>query len=234
MRLLSVAALQVSPVVGDPEATLARFERRVRALRRELPGLQLVVAPEHHLPALGGLGDGTPSGDDLAVPVPGPLTDRLAALARDTGLWLVPGSIVERSAAGIHNTAVVLSPDGEVAATYRKCFPWLPYERIVPGRSFVTFDLPGVGRVGLAICHDGAFPEVFRQLAWMGAEVVLQPTLTSTSDRAAEVVLARANAIVNQLYLVNVNVRHRSGSAGRSSSIPRASCASRPAPATRC
>jgi formamidase len=57
----------------------------------------------------------------------------------------------------------------------------------------------------LAICHDGAFPEVFRQLAWCGAEVVLQPTLTTTSDRDAETVLARANAIANQLYLVNVN-----------------------------
>ena len=74
-----------------------------------------------------------------------------------------------------------------------------------PATEFVAFEIAGVGRVGLAICYDGFFPEAFRQLAWMGAEVVLQPTLTTTSDRAAELVMARANAIVNQLYVVNVN-----------------------------
>ena len=64
---------------------------------------------------------------------------------------------------------------------------------------------PNVGRVGLAICYDGFFPEVIRQLAWLGAEVVIQPTLTTTSDREAELIAARANAIFNQLYVVNVN-----------------------------
>jgi formamidase len=120
-------------------------------------------------------------------------------------LWLVPGSVYERTDEGIANTAVAISPEGELIAAYRKCFPWQPYETSVPGRRLVTFDVPDVGRVGLAICHDGAFPEVFRQLAWSGAEVVLQPTLTTTSDRDAETVLARANAIANQLYVVNVN-----------------------------
>ena len=57
----------------------------------------------------------------------------------------------------------------------------------------------------LAICYDGFFPEVIRQLAWLGAEVVIQPTLTTTSDREAELIAARANAIFNQLYVVNVN-----------------------------
>ena len=52
---------------------------------------------------------------------------------------------------------------------------------------------------------------MFRQLAWMGAEVVLQPTLTTTSDRAAELVLARANAIFNQLYVVNLNASDPAG-----------------------
>jgi formamidase len=99
----------------------------------------------------------------------------------------------------------VLSPDGELITVYRKCFPWQPYEESVPGTRLVTFDVADVGRIGLAICHDGAFPEVFRQLAWMGAELVLQPTLTTTIDREAELVLARANAIANQLYVVSVN-----------------------------
>jgi formamidase len=207
VRLLSLAALQISPVTGDPEATLNEFERRVAILRESFNELQLVVVPELHLAAVGGFFDEAPGmAEALAVAIPGELTDRLCRLAAEHHLWLVPGSIYERGEAGaIHNTAVAVSPEGELIAAYRKCFPWQPYEESAPGTRLVTFDIPDVGRVGLAICHDGAFPEVFRQLAWMGAEVVLQPTLTTTIDRDVELVLARANAIANQLYVVNVN-----------------------------
>src|SRR3954471_23206102 len=207
MRLLSLCALQITPIPGELEATLEHFEHRVRVVAQTFPAVQLIVAPELHLAAVGGIFDEeTGHTERAAVDVPGPLTDRLGALARETGLWLVPGSVYERAAdGGAHNTAVVLSPDGDLVATYRKCFPWQPYEETVPGTRVETFEIPDVGRVGLAICHDGAFPELFRALAWSGAEVVLQPTLTTTSDRDAELVLARANAIANQVYVVSVN-----------------------------
>jgi formamidase len=205
-RSLFVAGLQTAGVPGDPEATLARLERDVRTLRSTFEGLELVVAPELHLMALLPLlGEPGPSEEELAVDVPGALTDRLGALARETGLWLVPGSVYERTADGIANTAVVLSPAGELVTTYRKCFPWQPYETTVPGTQTVCFDIDGVGRFGLAICHDGAFPEVFRSLAWHGAEAVLQVTLTDTSDRDIETVVVRANAYLNQVAVVNVN-----------------------------
>ena len=138
--------------------------------------------------------------------LPGTLTDRLGAIARETRLWIVAGSVYERGEIGrIHNTAIVISPEGGLFARYRKVFPWRPTEHTAPGDGFVTFDIPDIGRIGLAICYDGFFPEVIRQLAWLGAEVVIQPTLTTTSDREAELVAARANAIFNQLYVVNVN-----------------------------
>jgi formamidase len=206
-RSLFVAALQTAGVPGDPAATLERFERHVRALRSTFDGLQLVVAPELHLMALASLleADGLPAEEELAVDVPGELTERLGALARETGLWLVPGSVFERVDGGVANTALVLSPAGELVASYRKCFPWQPYETSRPGRRTVCFDIPDVGRFGLAICHDGAFPEIFRSLAWQGAEAIFQLVLTETSDRDTETVIARASAIVNQLAVVNVN-----------------------------
>jgi len=205
-RSLFVAGLQTAGIPDDPAATLAQFERRVRALAATFDGVQLVLAPELHLMALPGLLDETEgSTADRAVPVPGPLTERLGALARETGLWLVPGSVFEQTEEGIFNTALVFSPRGELVTTYRKCFPWQPYETTLPGRRVVCFDVDGVGRLGLAICHDGVFPEVFRQLAWDGAEAILQVSLTGTSDRDAEVAVARANAIVNQVHVVNVN-----------------------------
>ena len=106
---------------------------------------------------------------------------------------------------GLYNTAVVIQPDGELAASYRKIFPWRPFEPFKPGDRFVVFDLPGAGRIGLGICYDIWYPEVARQLAWLGAEVILFPAQTSTCDRAQELVLARAAAIANQTFVVSVN-----------------------------
>ncbi len=206
MRTLSIAALQTAPVPRDPEATLERLAQRAAAVRRTVPHAQLLLAPELHLSAPPPLLDEHDGyADRVAVGIPGPLTDRLGEIAVESALWLVPGSVYERAGERVFNTAVAISPEGELVATYRKAFPWQPLETTDPGDHFVTFEIPGVGRIGLAICYDGFFPEAFRQLAWMGAEVVLHPTLTTTSDRGAELVTARANAIVNQLYVVNVN-----------------------------
>jgi len=207
LRTLSIAALQTASVAGDPEATLRVLRERAGAVRAAVPHAQLLLLPELHLSAPPALLDehgGYP--DRVAVEIPGPLTARLGEIARQSGLWLVPGSVYERAADGsMHNTALVLSPEGDLVASYRKVFPWQPHEACAAGDRFVTFDIPDLGRIGLAICYDGNFPETFRQLAWMGAEVVLQPTLTTTSDRDAELVMARANAIFNQLYVVSLN-----------------------------
>jgi formamidase len=215
-RSLFVAALQTAGIPNDPAGTLVQFEQRVRSARSLLDGVQLVLAPELHLMALPGLLDESDGAmQERAVEIPGALTARLGALAKETGVWLVPGSVWERTDEGIYNTALVFSPQGELVTSYRKCFPWQPFETSRPGRSVVTFDIEGIGKLGLAICHDGVFPEVFRQLAWDGAEAILQVVLTGTSDRDAEVVVARANAIVNQVHIVNVNAASPVGN-GRS------------------
>jgi predicted amidohydrolase len=213
VRALSIAALQTTPVFRDPEATLAALGGRARAAQQALPHLQLLLLPELHLsapPPILEEDDGY--GRGVAAKLPGQLTERLAELAVSTGLWLVPGSVYERGDDGhLYNTALAISPDGELAARYRKVFPWQPHESCTPGDRFVTFDIPEVGRIGIAICYDVLFPEAFRQLAWMGAEVILIPTLTTTSDRNAELVAARAHAIFNQLYVVSLNAATPAG-----------------------
>lgn len=218
-RLLPIVAVQGSPVPWDPEATLAKLEAEARRLHREFPRTSLLCYPEYYLNALQPFTDPPPDApgmEEMAVPVPGPLTDRLCKLAADLECWLVPGTFFERAEEGpIYNTAVAISPAGEIVARYRKVFPWRPWEAVEAGTEFVTFDVEGVGRIGLMTCYDGWFPEVSRQLAWMGAEVILQPGATYTSDRPQELVLARANAIANQAYLVNVNTAAPCGS-GRS------------------
>jgi predicted amidohydrolase len=217
LRALSLAALQTAPVPRDPEATLGLLAGRVRALRATVPHAQLAVFPELHLSAPPpALEEHSGYGREAAVEIPGPLTQALGRIAAESEIWLVPGSVYELGPDGrMHNTALVLAPDGELVARYRKVFPWRPHEACAPGDEFVTFDIPDVGRVGLAICYDGSFPETFRQLAWMGAEVVLQVNLTTTSDREQELVMARANAIFNQLYVVSLNAATPAG-VGRS------------------
>src|SRR4051812_10902305 len=143
VRTLTVAALQTAPVELDPAATIDRFEQDVRVLAEGFSEVDLVLAPELLLSAVGHPlrePDGYPLA--VAVDVPGPLTERLRALARETGLWLVPGSVYERQGDGVRNTAVVISADGELVGAYRKCFPWQPYEVSEPGTELMTFDIP--------------------------------------------------------------------------------------------
>ena len=147
-----------------------------------------------------------------AQPLPGHVEVELCQIARDLQLWLIPGSIYERDGERIFNTTPVINPRGEVVARYRKMFPFLPYESgVTPGAEFVVFDVPQVGRFGVSICYDMWFPETTRTLAWMGAEVILHPTMTNTIDRELELSIARTNAAVNQCYFFDINCAGRLG-----------------------
>ena len=214
-RTLPILAVQTAPVAWDLPATSDKFASELRALRASYPLTRLFVYPELFLSAIGGMHSATGPGwskQAVAEPIPGPTTERLGALARELGIWLLPGSIYERDDDGrIYNTALAFAPDGGLRARYRKVFPWRPWESPAAGNDFVVFEIDGIGRAGIMICYDGWFPEVPRQLAWLGAEVIFQVTATPTSDRDQEVVLARANAIANQVYVVNVNMGGRPG-----------------------
>jgi formamidase len=214
-RLLHVVGAQVSPVAGDPDATLDKLAHDVRTIRAAFPKAQLYLFPELYLSGE------HPFRSPVSIEgnrhrVPGPLTERLGEIARRARRWLCPGSIYEAAGRRTYNTALLFSPDGTLVATYRKLFPWKPFEVTDPGdRPPRVVDIPRVGRAGLMICYDGWFPEVPRSLAVQGAEVILHPTLTSTPDREEELVLARANAIANQCYVLNVNASLQVGG-GRS------------------
>ncbi|PWE32687.1 carbon-nitrogen hydrolase family protein [Maritimibacter sp. 55A14] len=140
-----------------------------------------------------------------------PLTNDTVALfqedARRHRIWLIPGSMFEKTADGrIFNTSVVIDPQGEIVATYRKMFPFRPYESgISAGTDFCVFDVPEVGRFGLSICYDIWFPETTRHLTAQGVEVLLHPVLTGTTDRDAELAIARATAAQFQCYVIDVN-----------------------------
>src|SRR3954451_13071627 len=133
-RTLVVAGLQTAPVALDPSATWSAFATGVENAKALFDGLDLVMAPELHLSAPGPLlAEPAEYADEVAVEIPGPLTDQLSELARQTGVWLVPGTVYERTADGVANSALVVAPDGDLIGPYRKCFPWQPYECTQPG-----------------------------------------------------------------------------------------------------
>lgn len=143
----------------------------------------------------------------FAQPYPNTDLARFQDAARKHNIWLIPGSMFEKDELGvIYNTASVIDPDGNLVRKYRKMFPFRPYETdVAAGAEFCIFDVPGVGRFGLSICYDIWFPETTRQLTAQGVEVLLHPVLTGTTDRDAELAIARATAAQFQCYVVDVN-----------------------------
>jgi predicted amidohydrolase len=195
MTPFSIAGIQM-PISATTENVTA-MAQRLDVLMLRFPWVQMVLFSE--LCAFG------PS-PRHAQPMPGPAEGVFCELAAHHAVWLVPGSLFERREDGICNTAPVIDPHGQVVARYRKMFPFTPYEAgITPGREFTVFDVPDVGRFGVSICYDMWFPETTRQLAALGAEVILHPTMTDTIDRDVELPIARASATINQCYFFDIN-----------------------------
>ncbi len=144
-----------------------------------------------------------------AEPLDGPRTRQLAEAARRHELFLVAGSVPELAADGqVHDTAIVLTPRGEVAAWHRKAHlygPTLEHRVFAPGDRLTTFDDPVLGRVGLVVGFDGDFPEVARTLALRGARLVVAPSACGVEHAAAWDLLQPAVALTNSQWWVQAN-----------------------------
>ncbi len=205
---------------GDDESVAERVER-VAALVREQRGADLVVLPE--LWAHGGFDYRAWS--ERAEPVDGPVMDAMAKAARDTGVVLHAGSIVERlpdgsgdaadrgpQGRGLWNTSVVIGPDGGRLATYRKIhrFGFGAGEPLLleAGTDVVAPVLPLAGEqvvTGLTTCYDLRFPELFRRLVDAAARLVLVPAAWPAARVEAWSLLGRARAIEDQVVIVQCN-----------------------------
>ena len=158
-RNLRVAVVQAAPIPLD--APGAEFRRHLEGVLDASPGVELVAYPELHL-------FGSPRSDPArrrleleaaAEPLDGERCAELGRVAAAYGVWLAPGTVCERGPGGeLYNTTVVFSPSGQLAASYRKIFPWRPFEPYACGTEFVVLELPGTGTIGLNICYDAWFP----------------------------------------------------------------------------
>jgi predicted amidohydrolase len=134
---------------------------------------------------------------ETAEPVPGPTTEYFGQLAAMHDLHIVL-SLYERDQHLVYNTAVLIGPDGELIGKYRKvCLPHGEVEDgVAPGNDYPVFNTR-FGKVGLMVCYDGFFPEVARELANRGAEVIAWP-VWGCNPR-----LATARACENHVYVVS-------------------------------
>jgi len=193
-RNLGIAGIQMTIVRGEDNSN-AMF-KKLNAVAILFPWVDIIFFSELCL-----------SGMDmrLSMSIPNPVLDRFSQWAQKENKWIIPGSFYEKEGDNIYNTSVVISPEGDIIAKYRKIFPWRPLENSDAGEDFCVFDIPGKGRFGLCICYDQWFPELARTLAWMGAEAVFCPTATISPDRTQEMIMAQANAIANQVYWFSLN-----------------------------
>ncbi len=196
MTPFAIAGVQmhVSALHSNVEGMLQRLD----ILMQRFPWTQMVLFSE--LAPFGPL-------PRYAQPFLNDTLERFCAAARHHKVWLIPGSMFEKGPDGrIYNTSAVIDPEGQLVSSYRKMFPFRPYEADVEaGTEFCIFDVPDVGRFGVSICYDIWFPETTRQLTSAGVEVLLHPVLTGTTDRDAELAIARATAAQFQCYVIDVN-----------------------------
>jgi predicted amidohydrolase len=206
---MRAAAVQLSST-PDRDRNLEAADRLTRAAAAE--GAELVVLPEKW-PVLG-TPEQTAAG---AEPLHGAALSWARGAARELGIDLVAGSIAEHvpDADRGANTSVHVGPDGEDRAVYRKIHmfdvevggrTYRESEHEAPGDEIVGSELANGEGLGLTICYDLRFPELFRILAVRGATVITVPAaFTETTTRDHWEVLLRARAIEDQCFVVAAN-----------------------------
>ena len=201
-----VAAVVQMTSTADVERNLAAAEALVALAAGR--GARFVGLPENFA-FLRSEGEPVPEPQDLD----GPWVRRMAEAARRHGVTLLLGSIPERiaGAARVHNTSILLGPDGRVLAAYRKIhlfdidLPGLQHLKesrgVAPGDTVVVAGA-GFAPVGLSICYDLRFPELYRELSRRGARILAVPSaFTERTGKDHWEVLLRARAIENLAYV---------------------------------
>lgn len=191
------------PTVDTPDDLNAQTRRvcdLVGKARRQMPGMDLVVFPEY---CLHGLSMNT----DLAIMcrADGPEVQAFQAACREHVIWGC-FSIMEYNPDGMpYNTGLIIDDRGTVQLFYRKLHPWVPVEPWQPGDLGVPVCAgPNGSTLGLAICHDGMFPEMARECAYKGANIMLRTAGYTAPIRHAWRITNQANAFCNLMATASV------------------------------
>jgi predicted amidohydrolase len=202
---IKLALCQIAAKREDKTANLAKYEKI--ALKAKEEGADLAVFPEMSL-------TGYVLHDqiyEIAEQIPGPSVNKVEALAKKTGMHIIFGmpEISPKTQATLYNTSVLVGPKGFIGK-YRKMY--LPTHSVFeekryfrPGYEPAAFQTQ-IGNIGLTICYDVFFPEVFRIPRLMGAQLIVCISASPAVRRNYFEVLTTARAIENTCYLAYVNL----------------------------
>jgi predicted amidohydrolase len=197
---LTVSIAQMAVASARPEENLREAERLITEARRRSSGL--ICFPEMWTTGFDG------SYNERALASQKKTIESIAAMAKRHSIWINGSMLAPDEDGKASNTSILFSPEGALAAVYRKAHLFDDIRRekahMAPGKSLCVTQTPW-GPVGLAICYDLRFPEVFRAYALKGARIVLLPAALPHPRSDAWKTLLRARAIEDQLFMIGVN-----------------------------
>jgi formamidase len=200
--VLGLVQLQLPVVLttADLAAQTRRICELVGKARRNLPGMDLVVFPEYSLHGLS-----MDTNPDIMCSLDGPEMQAFREACRTHRIWGC-FSLMERNPGGNpYNSGVILDDSGELRLYYRKLHPWVPVEPWEPGNLGIPVcDGPNGSRLALIICHDGMFPEMARECAYKGAELMIRTAGYTAPIRHSWQITNQANAFCNLMYTASV------------------------------
>ena len=200
--VIGLVQLQL-PEVATPGQLAAQAQRIVQMMgkaRRNNPGLDLVVFPEY---ALHGLSMSTQP--ELMCRMDGPEVAAFKAACIEHRLWACFSLMEFNPNGNPYNTGIIIDDQGTVALYYRKLHPWVPVEAWEPGNLGIpVIDGPRGCKLALIICHDGMFPEMARECAYKGAEIMLRTAGYTAPIRHSWQITNQANAFQNLMVTASV------------------------------
>lgn len=202
---IKLALCQISSKRESKKENISKIENLTRKAKQQ--GADIAIFPELSLTGYVVLDQIY----ELAEPIHGPSTQRIQALAKETGMHIIFGmpELSEKTKATVYNTAVMVGPKGLIG-TYRKMY--LPTHSVFeekryfrPGYEPATFQTE-LGNIGLTICYDVFFPEVFRLTRLRGAQLIVCISASPAIRRGYFEILTAARALENTVYLAYVNL----------------------------
>lgn len=141
-------------------------------------------------------------------PIPGPTIEKIAEISK--GNYIVIGSILEIKNGNYYNTAFILSKDGKIIGKYSKIQLFSPMSEkkwLKAGDKISTFSIPELSdlKIGIAICYEIRFPEIFRIMALNDVRIIFIPSEFPTPKREVWITLNKARAIENQVFIIGIN-----------------------------
>lgn len=200
--VLGLVQLQL-PNVVTPDDLATQTQRIcdfVGKARRNLSTMDLVVFPEYSLQGLS-----MDTNPEIMCRLDGPEVAAFSAACREHKIWGCFSLMEYNPNGNPYNSGIILDDQGELQLYYRKLHPWVPVEPWEPGNLGIPVcDGPNGSKLALIICHDGMFPEMARECAYKGADIMIRTAGYTSPIRHSWRVTNQANAFCNLMYTASV------------------------------